>query len=1069
MKIQERLTRVLGVEEQETGPVALLLAISFLMGLFLATVSVAAQTLFLTSEGISEQQDLPYALMIGGGFGFLATGLFNLLQGRIPFRFLAILFVIQIIAATAVLEFGDNYPEIVSPKTLHYIGFALILPFAFVTNLVFWGAFNRLFTLRQQKRVSGSVSIGMDIAQIIAFFTIPVMLNFGVETKSLFTIGLISIIGFLFLFILLSSRYLATAERNPQAGMMNEKEHKKLNIFRLLSFRYIALLAGFIILSFTALRFIDYSFLSVSSSFFDQDGLPIFLSLFEATIVIFGFMFGMFVTDRVQEEYGLRVSLIINPLLLLIFTGAAAGLGLVFGYEGEGQNVVFFFIAVAMSKLFVNSLRDALDNPVFKMYYVPIDKSIKLDAQTKLEGIVTATATAIAGGLIVLINTVDIFNLLTITLFTLPLLGLWYLITNRMYQGYRDTLQSSLQRNRAEVAGHVVREFTLNSVLEKEINSTAEEKVIYGLKLMEKLEPALFETSLLKLANSDLRKVKQFAQEKIEELGLNDQPASEISGLAKQAAGTAEDSDLLSISADKLMKLGKSVKQADRVLAAKFLRQMANQKTIFILLELLRDADPKVRNEAILTARKVKRPETWPVLIDMLLSPVYSNQAAAALKEAGTSALQVLDSAFYRSGQSDQVMLKIVQIMGHIGGEAAWQLLWKKSDYPDKRIVKQIFYSLRFTNYNAKGRERNQVIDLLDTEISKTLWNLNAQEELPDEPHFRFLKQALREELRDNYDQISLLMSILYDPQSVQLVRENVETGTADGIAYAMELLDLFVDQDLKPRLLPIFDDISPKDKMAKLQVYFPRESYNPVQVVNYILNRDFNLNNRWTKMCAVYASAYIPEFRVSRGLIGQMFNPDRLLQETAAWVIYNKDKAQYRIVADRLPLRDKKFLDTAIENNQLLDGLDDGFFLGIEMVMFIKSLPAFAGIPGSILSDLADKIIPVDLRAQDKIVFTNPDENRPILICATGEVRLREGSNEVGTMGKGDVFGDLFQEGPSIKITEVEAVHRSVIFRINLPDFYFVMAKHHELVQGLVRNVTSRQHQKHTKHHTNP
>ena len=148
---------------------------------------------------------------------------------------------------------------------------------------------------------------------------------------------------------------------------------------------------------------------------------------------------------------------------------------------------------------------------------------------------------------------------------------------------------------------------------------------------------------------------------------------------------------MLSISPDKLLKLGKSVKQADRMLAAKLLRKMISQKTIFILLELLRDADPKVRNEAILTARKVKRPETWPVLIDMLTSPVYSNQASAALKEAGVPALQVLDTAFYKSGQTDQVMLKIVQIIGHIGGEEAWKLLWKKSDYPDKRIVKQIF------------------------------------------------------------------------------------------------------------------------------------------------------------------------------------------------------------------------------------------------------------------------------------------------------------------------------------------------------------------------------------------
>jgi hypothetical protein len=29
------------------------------------------------------------------------------------------------------------------------------------------------------------------------------------------------------------------------------------------------------------------------------------------------------------------------------------------------------------------------------------------------------------------------------------------------------------------------------------------------------------------------------------------------------------------------------------------------------------------------------------------------------------------------------------------------------------------------------------------------------------------------------------------------------------------------------------------------------------------------------------------------------------------------------------------------------------------------------------------------------------------------------------------------------------------VIFRINLVDFYFVMANHHDLVQGLIKNIT--------------
>ena len=60
-----------------------------------------------------------------------------------------------------------------------------------------------------------------------------------------------------------------------------------------------------------------------------------------------------------------------------------------------------------------------------------------------------------------------------------------------------------------------------------------------------------------------------------------------------------------------------------------------------------------------------------------------------------------------------------------------------------------------------------------------------------------------------------------------------------------------------------------------------------------------------------------------------------------------------------------------------------------------------------------------------------------------------------VATLKKGDVYGELFQDGTVSKITTLTATERSVVFKINLMDFYFVMANHHELVQGLIKNVT--------------
>src|SRR5258706_2848284 len=481
-----RQFKMLDVEPEESGPVGHLLVISFLMGLFLATFTVASQSLFL--KNFSEGFDLPRALAISGAFGIAVTSIYNFLEGRIHFIALAIFNLVIIIGFAAFIEFGEYFISDVT--NLYYFGFTLVLPFTFVTTLVFWGSFARMFNLRQSKRVIGSVDVGMDIASIIAFFSIPVLLGFGVSVTYLYTIALFSIIAYLILFILLRNRYLRTGS----ALHSEAEEHQKLSPLDFLRNKYIVQMSMFIIVSMVALRFIDYSFFNVTVKQFDPEGVPYFLSFFEGTIVIFSFLFTTFLTDRITQDYGLRVSLIINPLLVILFTAAALGLGAICGIDASvsGTTAIYFFIMVAMSKLFVKSLRDAIDTPTFKFYYVPIDKVIKIDTQTKIDGIVTAIASTLAGGLIVLINQFKIFDLLSITMFTLPLLAIWYWVTNRMYHGYRETLQSSLVKHKSTLEKEMVKEYTMDSLLEKEVRGTAEEKVVYGLRLMEKLEPALF-------------------------------------------------------------------------------------------------------------------------------------------------------------------------------------------------------------------------------------------------------------------------------------------------------------------------------------------------------------------------------------------------------------------------------------------------------------------------------------------------------------------------------------------------------------------------------------------------
>jgi hypothetical protein len=240
------LNRFLDLEEGETGGVVLLLIMSFFMGAFLATYSVAAQTLFLNH--FSEPSDLPKAFMISGFFGLLATLGYNFLQSRIPFRVLALLSLLTITVITGFIEFGKGYFE--DDQLIFFLGYTQLAPFTLIILLVFWGAFNRLFNVRQSKRLLGTVDQGALIASLISFFTIPFVLgilekSMGSSEKaveSLYTISLISIIVFTVLFYVLSTYF-----SNERWSLKRERElNHKLSIAGFFRNKYVLFLSLFV-------------------------------------------------------------------------------------------------------------------------------------------------------------------------------------------------------------------------------------------------------------------------------------------------------------------------------------------------------------------------------------------------------------------------------------------------------------------------------------------------------------------------------------------------------------------------------------------------------------------------------------------------------------------------------------------------------------------------------------------------------------------------------------------------------------------------------------------------------
>ena len=154
---------------------------------------------------------------------------------------------------------------------------------------------------------------------------------------------------------------------------------------------------------------------------------------------------------------------------------------------------------------------------------------------------------------------------------------------------------------------------------------------------------------------------------------------------------------------------------------------------------------------------------------------------------------------FYKSGTSHRVLIRIIKLFGQIGGEKAKELLIKKLDHPNEEILNFILLSLQQCGFKADDNSINQIHQIIERHIGVMGWNIAAEQTLSEIKSHIKLKDAIKEEITANFNLLYLLLSLAYDAQSVMHVKENIESGTSESASYALELLDLFVYEEIKP------------------------------------------------------------------------------------------------------------------------------------------------------------------------------------------------------------------------------------------------------------------------------
>lgn len=1068
----------LGGEPGEEKPMLLLLGQGFFMGVLIATYTVGAETLFLSTVG---EHYLARAIFLSGVMGIISAGLYVQFQKKINFStllltiaFLVFLFIAGIRGA---FWYTDYQTDHLGFHYLPFILFVMMGPVISITVLSFWGVFGRIWDLKQAKRIIGGIDTGQLVATMIAFFSIPVLSAMGAidETHDLLLLSTLASFGVLLFAILIVKDFnldSATKIRPSDAKV------RKITYLDLFKDKYLRMLCIFMIFSMASAVFANFVYYSATEIMYpDEKELRTFLSFTNGTVMVLSFIIQSFINDIIIGKYGLKVSLMVMPLVLALFTLGAIFSGHLFVYDIKTEDFLFFFIFLVVGKVFTSSLKDALENPAFKLFFLPFDIKIRFDIQSRIEGVVNEIAVLAAGALQIALGTLTFFKLIHYAYFIMVLAALIIFYAGKLFAEYKIELKKTLEDQKSKLKGSGTRnDHNTINVLKNELRKRDANRIMNALKLLERMEPIMLDYSLLDFIRSEHKHVRIYAYQRLGELRsfntleilareIRKEEDDEVKRLGIETIKLLKEMVDYELTETGIKKLVRSTDLNDRIYAARVLAKLSDDKFVPFLVELLRDINPVVRKAAMVSAGKLKRPEFWSILIENLHLPTYSNVADSALISCGETMFHAIDSAFYKTGQELDAMMRIMQIFGKVGGKQATEMLWKKIDFPDKNIISELLLSLSYIGFEAKDFQAARIKLAIESTISDLTWNIKALLEIPRDDFFdRLIVKAFEEENKKNYEHLFMLLSMIYDSQSIKLVRDNIEVGTTDSVSFGIEMLGIFVDEILRPKLTAVLDDDDPSDKLDKLHDFYPPESFEDyADLLLQIVNRDYNNINKWTKCLAMYKLTLIRGQKVSDDLVANLFNPDSTMVQTAAAVIYKLDTEQYQYHSKRLKSSVKKKLDKAIVP-PVFQSNEEKFhqkLLVVERAVLLKQIPSFMDIPGVILLDLAKRFDEIMVEPKVAIMELGDSGEAPVYIVVKGTLQATYEDGKSKKLGQKDIIGHKLILGSDVCPYSLVTESECLLLTIDKGELYDAVSRNIEMVDGILTIVNEEEIEK--------
>jgi ATP:ADP antiporter, AAA family len=847
MAARQWYIKFLNVRPGEAKPVSYLMTFSFFVGLSMTFYFAASNAIFIQ---YFEPYMIPLSYIVSGVVVWGAWWLLSRLDRKLPIQWQVIIKFVFVFVTVTAISCGVWFLD---APWLVFVMFTWIRILVYITLVTFWGLAGRMFNIQQGKRVFGLLGVGEVVSIIIGYFSVPFLLQFLKTPDLLFLSSASLFICLILVFVIL--KVFKDKLSDDQASMLKEKvkTNEKLNYWQMLKKPYFLFISLMALVPIFGYLFIDFLFLAQTKVEFANNPETIagFLGVFLGFVAIVELGF-KFLSGRILNRYGLKAGLVSLPVILLAGVLFAAFSGTIYGAAG------MFFAFVAMARLFERSIRAGLYEPAFQLLYQPVPTEQRLIFQNQIEGIPKASGTVITGVIILLFSAVHYFNLVHYSWILVMVLALWVWIALKMYEQYRNMLKAKLSGLKSDNSMMMRPEIKrIKTHLSKSGINTIDKTYrlfenIFPLE-SEKMLPVLFQESTLdvkkfllhKIADKQLYGTLPFLKQEASSM-----QSADVAELLQQTITHLEDHKHIKIK--NLAVRCRSKDTAVRRRLAAMLGASGRYETIRLLIELMQDADAEVRRTAIISAGKTKRIELLPYIVENLTEPAFAGSARKGLEIIGDPALDELERVFEKSGSNARLKADVIAVYESAGSKKALQFLRSKMFYPDNEIRKLVHFSLGKLAYKASISENTGIRSYIEDIMENLLWIQASLLDLESVKDAGGVQLALLDQLEAEKEYVFVLLSLLYDSRMIQHIREYVESKDANAKVYALEMSDMLIDDEVKQLFFPLFEDISIKERLQRLDYKFPQEQMAAFDRLIDILNREPAKVCLWTKACAL-------------------------------------------------------------------------------------------------------------------------------------------------------------------------------------------------------------------------